>query len=62
MLALVVRRNKMTDVLLIQILNTLKRIADGVEKSNKLTLEKQKAELTGTFTKAEMEWIRQKAI
>ena len=52
----------MTDALLIKILNQLKRIADGVEKSNKLTLEKQKADLKGTFTKAEIEGVRKKAI
>ena len=52
----------MTDALLIKILNQLKRIANELEKTNKLTLEKQKAELKGTFTKAEMEWIRKKAV
>ena len=52
----------MTDALLMKILNTLRRIANELERANKLTLEKQKAELKGTFTKAEMEWIRKKAV
>ena len=52
----------MTDALLIKILNQLRRIADTLEKANKLTIEKQKAELEGKLTKAEKEWLKEKAV
>ena len=52
----------MTDALLIKILNTLKKIANELEKANKLTIEKQKAGLEGMLTKAEKEWLKEKAV
>ena len=38
------------------------KIANELEKANKLTIEKQKAELKGMLTKSEKEWLKEKAV
>ena len=36
---------------------SLKRIADALEKANELSKEKQKADINGMLTKSETEWL-----
>ena len=40
-----------------RIVRQLIRIAEALEKSNKLVKEKQKADLKGMLTKSETEWL-----
>ena len=40
-----------------RIVRQLIRIAEALEKTNKLSKEKQKADLKGMLTKSETEWL-----
>ena len=40
-----------------KLLKQLKRIADALEKTNELSKEKQKSDISGLLTKAETEWL-----